>query len=813
MRTIYLFLVVALLAMPASATVRYVDANQPNNAGDGLTWATAHKHLQSALSAATDGDQIWVARGIYKPTDNALDRTASFVMKEGVAIYGGFTSGQMNLNDRNSDPASNGTVLSGDIDGDGTVENNSLHILYSVGGDRPSEAFLDGFVISGGNDYDFGYNGVPSKGSAMYIESSSPTINRCLFEKNNAREEGGAIYSKDGSPRILNCTFRGNVSAKLGGAIYSSGGSPFITGSVFEYNITTSFDGGAVYLSNPGPSAEIRDSKFLGNQSFYSGGAIYKANGSLKLNNCSFELNTNRFGRSVAGGAIVNSGRILLNNCQFTKNSTSGAGGAIITAGNDCEITNCVFKGNNALLGGGAISSGGNLLVTNTLFQDNSTYFNGGAFYNRGSSTVLGEDIPKFVNCSFVGNTASGGTQNGSGDGGAAIYNSGKGSPQLTNCALWDNGGANTFSNNEQDGVGPSVMHSVLDASVTRFGSMSPSTNILITQSPFISDTDARLRPGSPAIDAGLNSANATATDLAGNQRIINGTIDMGAYEFGEITAGFAITGVVGADCQALSPTARQLTFTPTYQGSDGSPITFGIYNEMPRTQAPGPYSLRLYTDNPTITLTARQGSGEEVRYQYDWLAACASLPKALAIVGVSGANCQTLSPTARKLNFTPVYEGGDGSPITFSVYGEMVETQAPGPYDLRLYIDNPSISLIAQQGNNKVRFQYDWLTVCNNAAARSGVGEEPGSALQLTLLGNPVNNGLVKVEIRGAQGQPFAIQLMDMNGKMVGEHHVKQPETVESHAFEISQQPAGILLLRVSKPDQTQTIKVLNVH
>ena len=44
---------------------------------------------------------------------------------------------------------------------------------------------------------------------------------------------------------------------------------------------------------------------------------------------------------------------------------------------------------------------------------------------------------------------------------------------------------------------------------------------------------DLRLRPGSPAIDAGNNVAvpEGITTDLAGWARIINGTVDMGAYE------------------------------------------------------------------------------------------------------------------------------------------------------------------------------------------------------------------------------------------------------------------------------------------
>lgn len=815
MRKIYLLLLLAILAMPASATVRYVDASRPDNSGNGLTWATAHKYLQNALSAASDGDQIWVARGTYKPTNDPNDRNASFVMKEGVAIYGGFTSGQMNLNDRNSDPAENGTVLSGDIDDDGTPGGNSLHILYNADNNLTVRAFLDGFRISGGSNYYYINGGPPSKGSAMYNKSSSPMINRCLFVFNTSQQEGGAIYIEDSSPQISNCSFRGNASGATGGAIYSSGGSPIITDCVFEFNVALNHEGGAIYLSNTGSLAEIRNCKFSGNQSFYSGGAIYKFNGSLKLNNCSFEANRNQFGRSVYGGAMVNVGSIRIENCNFFRNIsavTGGGGGGLSTYGDDCQILNTTFTQNSASRGG-AIFSSGNTQLSNCLFQNNGAFTGGGAVYNSGSPTMFGENSPKFTNCTFRGNSAFSATTYSKDYGGGAIYNFGKGSPQLVNCVLWDNGGANTFNDGGSNSVVPTLAYTVLDASVVRYSGVGPNTVIQVSQSPFVSDTDARLRPGSPAIDAGLNSANSTATDLAGNQRIINGTIDMGAYEFGSTTGDFAIVGVNGVNCQTLSPTARQLTFTPTYAGSDGSPITFGIYNEMLRTQAPGPYSLRLYIDNPTITLTAKQGDGEEIRYRYDWLADCPAVPKALAITGVSGVDCQVLSPTARKLSFTPTYQGGDGSPITFSVYGEMVETLASGPYSLRLYIDNPSISLIARQGIGQTRFQYDWLSVCNDAAARIGVAEEPGSELQLTLLGNPVNDGVVKLEVRGVQGQPLAMQLMDMEGRLIAEEHTNQAEAVVSHSFEIGLQAAGVLLLRVSKPGQSKTIKVLNVR
>ena len=135
--TIVLFML--LMVNLNAETTYYVDAERPDDDGDGSSWATAKQYLQSALALAVDGDEIWVAAETY---------SSAFIIGSGFQIYGGFSGSEEHLEERNW--AENETILT---NREGTV------VTFM---DASDQTVLDGFTITGGSA---GYRSQPNNGN------------------------------------------------------------------------------------------------------------------------------------------------------------------------------------------------------------------------------------------------------------------------------------------------------------------------------------------------------------------------------------------------------------------------------------------------------------------------------------------------------------------------------------------------------------------------------------------------------------------------------------------------------------------------
>jgi len=208
-----------------------------SGANNGTSWVNAFTSLQSALTAAVSGDEIWVAAGTYKPTATA-DRTMSFALKNGVGVYGGFAGTETMRSQRN--PTANITILSGDIGTVGVGTDNSYHVVTSDS-TVTATGILDGFTVTGGQAD--GATDPIDRGGGVYINLGSPAFVRCIFSNNYAGNRGGGVRVAAGSPSFTNCTFQGNFAQSAGdlmpgggGLSAASVGSMQVTGCVFRGN-------------------------------------------------------------------------------------------------------------------------------------------------------------------------------------------------------------------------------------------------------------------------------------------------------------------------------------------------------------------------------------------------------------------------------------------------------------------------------------------------------------------------------------------------------------------------------------------------
>jgi hypothetical protein len=196
-----------VIATPATAaSMLFVRADGTTSA-DGTSWGTATT-LQTALAIANAGDQIWVKEGTYQPTDT-LDRTATFELKQGVALYGGFAGTETSLTQRS--PLLHPSILSGNIGAPNDPTDNSYHVVSATGVD--TSTLIDGFTIADGYAFGAGSNDF---GGGMFLQHATPVLRQIIFRQNTA-SIGGGLAAAQASPTVAQCSFIANHAESGGG--------------------------------------------------------------------------------------------------------------------------------------------------------------------------------------------------------------------------------------------------------------------------------------------------------------------------------------------------------------------------------------------------------------------------------------------------------------------------------------------------------------------------------------------------------------------------------------------------------------------
>jgi hypothetical protein len=308
-------LLTSLLPLPAQANgaIIYVDANA-SGANNGTSWPDAYNNLQTALTSASNGSEIWIADGTYRPTSANGNRTIAFTLKNGVAIYGGFRGNETQRNQRNW--RSNRTLLSGDLNGnDGADFANSSENSYRVvvGTNIDTTAILDGVAISGGNA-----NGdLPNNnGGGLFLSGSKPTLTNLTISANQASAHGGGVYMNNSSlPTLLNVTISGNQANSSGGGMYINESTPTLINLVISENNALVFGGGLLNnISNP----IFTNVTITGNRAQIGGGVV------------NVDSNPNVRNTIIWNNAAINGPNILNNdsNPTFSYSVVDGSGGS-----------------------------------------------------------------------------------------------------------------------------------------------------------------------------------------------------------------------------------------------------------------------------------------------------------------------------------------------------------------------------------------------------------------------------------------------------------------------------------------------------
>ena len=295
---------VATLTTPIVPIV-YVNKNA-TGLNNGISWIDAFVNLQDGINAC-GASEVWVAAGTYLPSKDANGnetptnlRSKTFLLKNGVSLYGGFNGTETLLSQRNW--TTNPTILSGDLNNndDVTIVNNNLtfsnndenvfHVVLTF--NLTTITNLDGFTVKSGNanggftlvDLGFGFDFLNRNGAGIYSTScnvylkitntalvnnfaenlgggfynnfSDTSLDNVIITNNKALK-GGGIYNRYSKSKLTNVTLANNIASENAHGIYNYSSVPVIKNTIIRSNLLPIVSS---FVNFAGPIASITTS-------------------------------------------------------------------------------------------------------------------------------------------------------------------------------------------------------------------------------------------------------------------------------------------------------------------------------------------------------------------------------------------------------------------------------------------------------------------------------------------------------------------------------------------------------------------------
>ena len=464
MKQFLLLLSLVLIVAAGNAQVVYVDGGATGT-GDGSSWDNAYTDLTVAIDSAAAGSSLWIAAGTYVTPDSA-----SFTITHELSLYGGFAGGEADAGE--ADPATNATILSGDVSGDDTEgafdsltmsDNNRVLLIIDTAETSSFMVTLDGLTITNGaiaDDFPGG-TPVPYAGGGIYSEAKVAlsrvtfTANRAPFGSaaalifgstsgstfdsiqsyDNYTDIGSDLYfNLSDSISISNSSFMGTMDSVASGLISANSLTGFyVSNSSFEGQMATGGRGGAISTSDvlghrivnctfDGITADLGGALYLRNANDFKGDSIMADAMDCVIDSCTFtDVESLRWGGAIFFGNLSHT----ISNSTFTDGTgaqTGGIGGAVYAQTGDTLLYQYHQDGNsylrnNAGGSGGAIfyfTENADVMVANTSFTSNHSDANGGAIFFQGEATDS-MTMTHLMNCEFTDNSTPG-------FGGAALF-------------------------------------------------------------------------------------------------------------------------------------------------------------------------------------------------------------------------------------------------------------------------------------------------------------------------------------------------------------------------------------------------------
>lgn len=348
-----------LFGVSAQAGVIYV---KPTGSG---AWSgqTTYNDIAAAVSAASPGDEIWIAAGEY-----TIDSSVELQYK----IYGGFAGTESAVTDRAKVPGgkawefANVTTLK--LGGNIQMFTGKVNV----------EGCLDGLTLDGDGKTGRALN------AATNTTAYKITVSHCIAKNFNSGTDGGAFNVRGGSVVIAYCQITGNIANK-GGAGY------------FDKNVSIH------HCEITNNSVPTDQSSYQGSTSGGGGGLLLAPSADVKVYNCYIAGNTASFG----GGVFLRTDTKMYN-CIIVNNTSSASGSGVCFDGRDAnggKVYNCIIANNisNAVGGAGicftSTSTGAKKAnLINTILYNNtdnaSTVVNLGSYVSNGSvAPVINNNI------------------------------------------------------------------------------------------------------------------------------------------------------------------------------------------------------------------------------------------------------------------------------------------------------------------------------------------------------------------------------------------------------------------------------------